>query len=281
MVSLSQRAEYQSLAANLDGEAFEGRDSPPSHEKLEHYNDEVSPSKWSFILPKPLVYACLVVAILSAINAALFPLTVIAHREKPLTDEEMVALPWPDQRLGIDRVAKPPPPVWNRSWPSKIVRLTGKAKRTAYGDGKQVFLSPTETTLMHFSVPPSHSAGNACAISLSIPPDLSPRIKDLRTKGDVSEIEVWSVVQPVDEEIVWDSLTWNKHPPRGELLGTVCAVPKPAPMMEKRNSTTVDFACPEKDLVVELRCMKPGCEVQFKQLHIHPKLAFELVRRAH
>jgi len=135
---------------------------------------------------------------------------------------------------------------------------------------------------MQFPIPPHGTS--ACSIVFSHPPPMSKRVKDLETKGDVSEIEVWSVIAPnrasnshsnSPDSINFDDLSWNTLPVRGELLGTIDLTKKP-------NATTVDFACPTdtESLTVELRCLRVACHVRFHQVErMVPKIGFELVRR--
>ncbi|KAI0058451.1 hypothetical protein BV25DRAFT_1919332 [Artomyces pyxidatus] len=47
---------------------------------------------------------------------------------------------------------------------------------------------------MLFRVPPTGT--NACAVTWSGPPVEEKRNVDLETKGDISQIEVWSVIAP-------------------------------------------------------------------------------------
>ena len=47
---------------------------------------------------------------------------------------------------------------------------------------------------MRFPIP---SAGvNVCALSWRPPPKFSARAKDVTTKGDITEIEVWQLIAP-------------------------------------------------------------------------------------
>ena len=134
---------------------------------------------------------------------------------------------------------------------------------------------------MRFPIP---SAGvNACAISWRPPPELSARVKDVTTKGDITEIEVWQLIAPSAttgvssssmDDLDYDTLSYSTLPVRGELLGVLDLTARP-------NSTTVDFACPSgaESLVVELRCQRVACHVSFMQIDIAPRCGFELVRR--
>jgi hypothetical protein len=129
---------------------------------------------------------------------------------------------------------------------------------------------------MQFHIPPLGASG--CALAWTPPPDLSPRKNDLETKGDVSEIEAWSIIAPHQHshherrspspaDIDYDSLSWNTRPVRGELLGTLDLTARP-------NSTTVEFVCPTDTdtLAVEFRCLRVACHVRFKQVHMVPKM---------
>lgn len=136
---------------------------------------------------------------------------------------------------------------------------------------------------MRFPIP---SMGvNACALSWRPPPEFSPRVKDLTTKGDITEIEVWQLIAPSAtsatassghgiHELDFDTLSYSTLPVRGELLGVLDLTAKP-------NSTTVEFACPSRaeSLVVEMRCQRVACHVSFKQIDMVPRFGFELVRR--
>jgi len=134
---------------------------------------------------------------------------------------------------------------------------------------------------MRFPIP---STGvNACAISWRPPPELSARVKDVTTKGDITEIEVWQLIAPSAitgvssssmDDLDYDTLSYSTLPVRGELLGVLDLTARP-------NSTTVEFACPSgaESLVVELRCQRVACHVSFMQIDIAPRCGVELVRR--
>ena len=139
--------------------------------------------------------------------------------------------------------------------------------------------------LMRFPVPDAGS--DRCAIMWTPPPPLGVRKQDLKTKGDVSEIEVWSVIALHGaapsagaaslDAMDWDALSWATHPVRGELLGTLDLTAQP-------NATTVEFACPRPamhghgsgggpaSLTVELRCLRVACYVEFVQVPFWPKM---------
>jgi hypothetical protein len=136
---------------------------------------------------------------------------------------------------------------------------------------------------MRFPIP---SAGaNACALSWQPPPELSARAKDVTTKGDITEIEIWQLIAPSVtstpatvsssiDELDYDTLSYSTLPVRGELLGVLDVTAEP-------NSTTVEFACPSdaESMTVELRCQRVACHVSFKQIDMVPRFGFELVRR--
>ena len=133
---------------------------------------------------------------------------------------------------------------------------------------------------MRFPIPPS---GAICALSWSPPPELSARVKDITTKGDVTEVEVWQLIAPSAtsasvssniNELDYNNLSYSTIPVRGELLGVLDLTARP-------NSTTLEFACPRDahSLTVELRCQRVACHVSFMQINMVPRLGFELVRR--
>jgi hypothetical protein len=109
-------------------------------------------------------------------------------------------------------------------------------------------------------------------------------VNDIDTKGDVSEIEVWNLLEPSAgstpvsfsiDELNYDALSYSNLPVRGELLGVL-------DLTETLNSTTVEFACPTdmETLTVEMRCQRVACHVSFMQINMAPSFGFELVRRA-
>ena len=136
---------------------------------------------------------------------------------------------------------------------------------------------------MRFPLPEAGS--DRCAITWTPPPLHGVRKQDLKTKGDVSEIEVWSVIAPSAgtgtaslDDMDWDALSWAMRPVRGELLGTLDLTARP-------NATTVEFACPvpapahghggggrRASLMVELRCLRVACYVEFVQVPFWPKM---------
>ena len=134
---------------------------------------------------------------------------------------------------------------------------------------------------MRFPIP---STGvNVCALSWRPPPEFSARAKDVTTKGDITEIEVWQLIAPSAtsaavpssmDELDYDNLSYSTLPVRGELLGVLDLTAKP-------NSTTLEFACPSEaeKLTVEMRCQRVACHVSFMQIDMAPRFGFELVRR--
>ncbi|KAJ0275061.1 hypothetical protein COL940_009000 [Colletotrichum noveboracense] len=247
----------------------------------------LAPSKPSQ-LPRLIFYLSFAVALLSVANVALLPATLSKYQYYPFSDSELEALPYGDARLGLDRAAKmlPPPKVYYHAWPDRIVRVSRKLKNAVWGHGAQVYVTvelteDKDSTIMRFPVP---SAGvNACAISWKPPPENSARVKDLATKGDITEVEVWQVIAPSPtlapvasgmDELDYDTLSYSALPVRGELLGVLDLTAQP-------NSTTVEFACPSEaeSLVVEMRCQRVACHVSFKQIDMLPSFGFEMVRR--
>jgi hypothetical protein len=134
---------------------------------------------------------------------------------------------------------------------------------------------------MRFPIP--STGANACALSWRPPPEFSARAKDVTTKGEISEIEVWQLIAPSTtsaavsssmDELDYDNLSYSNLPVRGELLGVLDLTVKP-------NITTMEFACPSEAerLTVEMRCQRVACHVSFMQLDMAPRFGFELVRR--
>ena len=120
-------------------------------------------------------------------------------------------------------------------------------------------------------------------LSWQPPPEFSARAKDVTTKGDITEIEVWQLIAPSAtsaaapfsmDELDDDNLSYSTLPVRGELLSVLDLTAKP-------NSTTMEFACPSKaeKLVVEMRCQRVACHVSFMQIDMAPRFGFELVRK--
>jgi hypothetical protein len=134
---------------------------------------------------------------------------------------------------------------------------------------------------MRFAVPVI--GVDTCAITWQAPPQFSARVNDIDTKGDVSEIEVWNLLEPSAgstpvsfsiDELNYDALSYSNLPVRGELLGVL-------DLTETLNSTTVEFACPTnvETLTVEMRCQRVACHVSFMQINMALSFGFELVRR--
>ena len=142
----------------------------------------------------------------------------------------------------------------------------------------EILTTDKDSTLMRFPIP-SHGT-DICALSWKPPPDTSARVKDLTTKGEITEIEVWQLIATSTttsrdmNELDYDTLSYATMPVRGELLGVLDITAKP-------NSTTVGFACPSEEdhLVVELRCQRVACHVSFMQVEFVPRFGFELLRR--
>ena len=232
----------------------------------------------------------------------------------PFSSSDLEALPYGDARLGLNRAAKtiPPLPVYHHAWPDRIARVSRNLKNAVWGQGVQVYITvevripyflllsnkpstyslclplcvrpltqEKDSTIMRFPIP---STGvNACALFWRPPPEFSARAKDLITKGDTTEIEVWQLIAPSPTsatvsstmgKLDYDTLSYSTLPMRGELLGVLDLTAKP-------NSTTLEFACPSaaESLVVEMRCQRVACHVNFMQIDIAPKFRFELVRR--
>ncbi|KAJ4369104.1 hypothetical protein N0V83_006188 [Neocucurbitaria cava] len=289
----SSSPAYAPLALHDDGE-----ESIATHEKRSSSSSEddhsvplleasdnlraLAPSK-SPQLPKLILYFSLALGLLSAVNVFLLPATLSKYQAYPFSDSELEALPYGDARLGLDRAAKmiPPPQVYHHAWPDRIARVSRKLKSAVWGQGVQVYVTVEDSTIMRFPIP---SAGvNACALSWQPPPEFSARAKDLTTKGDITEIEVWQLIAPsatsatvysTMDELDYDTLSYSTLPVRGELLGVLDLTAEP-------NSTTLEFVCPSEaeSLTVEMRCQRVACHVSFMQIDMAPRFGFELVRR--
>jgi hypothetical protein len=124
---------------------------------------------------------------------------------------------------------------------------------------------------MRFLVPKG-SDDQSCAIGWKGP--VETRKQDLSTKGDISEIEIWSIIAPAigspgsPDDLDFDTMSWNNRPVRGELLGTLDL------QNGLENATTETFRCPsDKHLVVELSCVRVDCQVSFSQIKdVHPNM---------
>ncbi|KAM3538228.1 hypothetical protein ARSEF1564_008860 [Beauveria bassiana] len=280
-------SQYQPLSLRDDGEGFgavtEKRLSSEDDHSVPLLEDSdnmpaVAPSQPS-PLPKLILYFSLALALLSTVNIALLPITLSKYQAHPFSDSELEELPYGDARLGLDRLADflPPPQVYHHAWPDRIARVSRKLKKSVWGQGVQVYITVEDSTIMRFPAPAASTGVNACAVSWRPPPELSARARDLTTKGDVTEIEVWQLIAPSAtasssmDEVDYDTLSYSTLPVRGELLGVLDLTRTP-------NSTTREFACPsgEKGLVVELKCQRVGCHASFMQIDMAPIFGFEL-----
>ncbi|KAJ5382200.1 hypothetical protein N7517_000111 [Penicillium concentricum] len=274
---ISIHDDSESSSATLEKRSTEDDYSAPL---LEGSDNLPAPSK-SAQLPKLILYFSFALALLSAVNVALLPSTLSKYQAYPFSDSDLEALPYGDSRVGLDRVANfiPPPQVYEHAWPDRIARVSRNLKNAVWGQGVQVYVTVEDSTIMRFPIP---STGvNACALSWRPPAEFSARAKDLITKGDITEIEVWQLIAPsatsanvssTMEELDYDTISYSNLPVRGELLGVLDLTAKP-------NSTTLEFACPRESLVVEMRCQRVACHVNFMQIDITPSFGFELVRR--
>ncbi|PWY94458.1 hypothetical protein BO94DRAFT_457993 [Aspergillus sclerotioniger CBS 115572] len=284
----SSSSQYAPLPLHDDGEGssatLEKRSSSEDDHSAPLLEAEdnlpaLAPSKPSQ-LPKLVLYFSFALALLSAVNIALLPPTLSKYRAYPFSDSELEALPYGDARLGLDKAASfiPPPQVYHRSWPDRIARVSRKLKNAVWGQGVQVYVTVEDSTIMRFPIPSTDA--NACGLSWQPPPEFSAHAKDLTTKGDVTEIEVWQLIAPSATDsssmdgLDYDTLSYSTLPVRGELLGVLDLTATP-------NSTTLEFACPSEaeSLVVEMRCQRVACHVDFMQIDIVPRFGFELVRR--
>lgn len=256
-----------------------------------------------FKLHKIIIYLSFALALLSAVNVALLPATLSKYLAHPFTDSELKALPYGDERLGLDRAATivPHHRIYHRAWPDRIARVSRKLKNAVWGQGVQVYITvevstckfpfhpiclfsqgqllkkDKDSTVMRFPIPSNGT--DMCALYWKPPPESSARMKDLVTKGDITEIEVWQLIaisaskSSNMDELEYDILSYSTLPVRGELLGVLDLTSKP-------NSTTVEFACPSEveNLVVEMRCQRVACHVSFMQVEMVPRFGFELLR---
>ncbi|KAJ5826569.1 hypothetical protein N7447_003332 [Penicillium robsamsonii] len=280
---LSLHDDSEGSSASLEKRSSEDDHSAPLLEGSDNLPG-LAPSKPSQ-LPKLILYFSFALALLSAVNVALLPTTLSKYQAYPFSDSDLAALPYGDARLGLDRAAKviPPPRVYHHAWPDRIARVSRNLKNAVWGQGAQVYVTvEKDSTIMRFPIP--SNGANACALSWRPPPEFSGRAKDLTTKGDITEIEVWQLIAPsatsatassTMDELEYDTLSYSTLPVRGELLGVLDLTAKP-------NSTTLEFACPSgvESLVVEMRCQRVACHVNFMQVDITPRFGFELVRRA-
>ncbi|ETW74629.1 hypothetical protein HETIRDRAFT_456204 [Heterobasidion irregulare TC 32-1] len=289
------RTEYVSLAPTGEGDPGEDDALLSARSSSPHTLDakRAASHPASTLGLKSYILIGLLASLLM-LNVSLLPFTL---SRAAVSEAALRRLPYPDQRLGLERAAKamPRPKAYAYQWPDKIARLSQKLKHSVYGAGSQVKITVEDTTLMRFPLPEAGS--DRCAIIWTPPPPLGVRKQDLTTKGDVTEIEVWSVIAPHGaapsagtgtasvDDMDWDALSWATRPVRGELLGTLDLTARP-------NATTVEFACPvpapahghgggggPASLTVEMRCLRVACYVEFMQVPFFPKMGFELVRR--
>ena len=156
-------SEYALLALNAEGEdsietpekhSF-SEDEPSSSSLLASDNlSALAPSKPSQ-LPKLILYFSFALALLSAANTALFPITLSKYLAYPLSDSELEALPYGDARLGLDRAAKmiPTPNVYHQAWPDRIARVSRKLKYAVWGQGVQVYITvEVSMSVLHSSL---------------------------------------------------------------------------------------------------------------------------------
>ncbi|XWW96452.1 hypothetical protein V2A60_004426 [Cordyceps javanica] len=222
-------SQYQRLLLRDDGDGcstpFENRaSSDGDHSAASHQGlDGLAPSKPSQ-LPRLILYFSFALALLSAVNIALLPATLARYRDYPLSDSDLAALPHGAAGVGLEHVADfmPPSPVYRYSWPDKIARVSRKMKSAVWGPGMQVYITVEDSTIMRFPIP--SDGANTCLLSWRAPPELSVRSKDLTTKGDISEIEIWQLIAPSAtsantpssiEELDYDTLSYSSLPVRG------------------------------------------------------------------
>jgi hypothetical protein len=93
--------------------------------------------------PSYLLWLSVILVCLSTLVTVLLPVTLSSYSSISLSRSQVEALPYPDQHLGLDRVASLIPPItrYEFSWPRKIARINQKLKNAVYGDGVQVFIS--------------------------------------------------------------------------------------------------------------------------------------------
>ncbi|KAM3563656.1 hypothetical protein ARSEF4850_002233 [Beauveria asiatica] len=281
----SRRHEPLSLRATADDGC--GGSSPTPEKRLSCEDDssasllrgsdnvpaQASPQPSSSLVRRLGLYLSLALALLAGANIALLLATLSMYRDShPLKVQ----------------VANPTTPqTYHRAWPDRIVRVSRKLKKAVWGQSVQVYVTVEDSTIMRFPLPPGSGIGHACALSWRAPPELSGRAKDLTTKGDVSEIEVWQLIAPSATAISaatpppptmdgldYDTLSYSTLPVRGELLGVLN-------LSEKPSNTTAEFACPggTESLVVEMRCQRVACHVSFAQIDLKPSFGFELLSR--
>ncbi|KAI0058463.1 hypothetical protein BV25DRAFT_1919342 [Artomyces pyxidatus] len=266
------KAEY----APLTGSPTDGVNDD-LNEQAEHYRATCGEGHASW-----KIYAsCFIIACLSFFNLSLLPFTLTTTR---LTDEQLAILPYPRPAFGSRPRSQSRPE--DACLPLRVAR----EHRTLEPKAQERSLWVEEYRrhfcrgLQRHAIPcPANRNRCLCGHLVLGPPVEGRRSVDLETKGDVSQIEVWSVIAPNPvtgatpgspaSAIDFDTLSWNTRPIQSEFLGTLDLTARP-------NSTTVEFACPEEEiLTIELRCLRVACHVRFQQVHFFPKLGFELVRR--
>lgn len=121
-------SQYEPLSLS-DNDAGEDSDT--------HFSSGPSPPS------RPLlVYLSLALALVSAVNMALFPAVLSEYRANPFSLSQLAALPFGDARLGLDKVAQAvPSKMRHRAWPDRIVRVSRKLKKAVWGQGVQVYVT--------------------------------------------------------------------------------------------------------------------------------------------
>ncbi|KAF5364828.1 hypothetical protein D9758_009360 [Tetrapyrgos nigripes] len=259
-----ESSEYVPLAMHQDGDS--GEDVDYCLHRLIPVSEPPAITR-----PSPYVFwTSVLIALLSLVNLILISKTILHYQ---VSDAALDALPYPDLHVGFNRIEKllhnTLPRAYIHVWPTHIARINQGLKNAVYGSFYEVFISvkkgPIET-----------------------------RKQDLVTKGDISEIEVWSIISPAVaasasvscesvgqsdlDNLDFDTMSWNNRPVRGELLGTLDLQSGQGLL----NATTEKFACPRrnKHLVVELRCIRVDCQVSFSRImDVHPSMGFELLRQ--
>src|ERR1700761_4844190 len=139
----SSSSEYAPLTLHADGE-----ESITSPENRSFSEDDLAPSKPSQ-LSKLILYFSFALALLSAANIALFPVTLSKYQAYPFSDSQLEKLPYGDARLGLDKVAKvSSPEVYHQAWPDRIARVSRKLKNAVWGQGVQVYVT-VEVRMSH------------------------------------------------------------------------------------------------------------------------------------
>ena len=149
----SSPTQYAPLALHDDGEGFSTTPEKRSSSEDDHDHSVplleasdnlpvVAPSRPSR-LSKLIHYLSFSLALLSAVNVGLLPITLSKYVAYPFSDSELDALPYGDARLGLDRAAKliPPPQTYHHAWPDRIARVSRKLKNAVWGQGVQVYIT--------------------------------------------------------------------------------------------------------------------------------------------